>query len=78
VTRSGRTSGFGPGEGHYEDRHLHPLGEVLDEVEEQGVGPVDVVENDDQRPAGRQRLDEPAQRPERLLYRARDTGGQAL
>ncbi len=70
---------LGPGERNHEDWHLsHPLGEVLDEVEEQGVGPVDVVENDDQRPAGRQRLDEPAQRPERLLYRARDTGRQAL
>ena len=36
---------LGPGEGQYKDRYLlHPLHEVLDEVEEQGVGPLDVVE----------------------------------
>ena len=38
---------FGPGEGQHENRHvLHPLDEVLDEVEEQCVGPLDVVEDE--------------------------------
>ena len=68
---------LGPGQGHHEDRHtLHPLGEVLDEVEQQGVGPLDVVDDDDQRLVGCQHLDEPAQRPEGLLHRARDAGRQ--
>ncbi len=57
---------LGPGEGQHKDRYLlHPLHEVLDEVEEQGVGPLDVVDDDDQRPVARQHLDVTGVAPKR-------------
>jgi hypothetical protein len=70
---------LGPGKGKHENRHLlHPLEEVLDEVEQQRVGPLDVVEDEQNRPAQCEHLDEPAQRPESLLDRAGDAGRQPV
>ncbi len=43
---------------------------MLDEVEQQRFGPLDVVDHDDQRLFGRGRLDQAAYTPERLLHRA--------
>ena len=40
---------------------------MLDEVEERRLGPVDVVEDDDERPPARERLEQPPDRPEALL-----------
>ena len=72
-------SKLGSCEGQHEDRHLlHPLHEVLDEVEKQGVGPLDVVGDDDQRSVARQHLDVPAQRPKGLLDRSGNSGRQAV
>ena len=43
---------LGPRERQHENRHvLHPLHQVLDEVEQQCVGPLDVVEDEQNRPA---------------------------
>ena len=44
-----------------------PAREVVDELEQRLLGPVQVVEHDDQRPAARERLEQLADRPERLL-----------
>ena len=41
--------------------------DVLDEVEQGRLGPVHVVDDDDERPLARERLEEPADRPEGLL-----------
>ena len=54
---------------HQEGDALHGLEEVLDEVEERLLRPVQVVEDHDQRPLPRQRLDELADAPEELLDR---------
>ena len=45
-------------------------GDVLDEVEERRVGPVDVVDDEDERPLRRERLEEPPERPRSLVGRA--------
>ena len=42
------------------------VGDVLDEVEERRLGPLQVVEDDDQRPLRRARLEQPAERELRL------------
>ena len=57
-----------------DDRCLDRIGEVRDEVEEGLLGPMEVVDDDDQRPAGRDRLDQPARRPECLFDRERARG----
>ena len=49
---------------------VHPLGEVLEQVEQQRLGPLDVVDHHDQRPARRGGAHQPADGPERLLHRA--------
>ena len=46
-----------------------PLGEVLDQVQQEGLGPVDVVEDEHERSATARVLDEAAHGPERLLGR---------
>ena len=52
-------------------RRVDPLAEVLDEIEQRRLRPVDVVERDDQRPLPRDRLEQAANRPERLARRGR-------
>ena len=44
-----------------------PLGDVLDEVEERRLTPVDVVEDDHERTLPRERLEQSPHRPEALL-----------
>ena len=45
------------------------FGDVLDQVEERRLGPVEVVHHDDERPRSRERLEQPADGPEGLLAR---------
>jgi hypothetical protein len=59
-----------------DDQHrgaLDPVGEVVEQVEERGLAPVDVVEGHDERPAGGEALEEAADRPVGLLQP--DVGG---
>ena len=52
---------LGPGETEDQDRGVPaPVGDVLDELEERGLAPVEIVQEDDQRPLGRPRLEQPA------------------
>ena len=44
-----------------------PAGEVLDEVEERRLRPLDVVEHEHERPLARERLEQPADRPVELV-----------
>ena len=54
-----------------EDRRVARRGgDVLDEVEQRRVGPVDVVDDEHERPRGGERLEEPAERPGGLVGRA--------
>ena len=48
---------------------VHPAGEVVEQVEQRRLGPVDVLEAENQRPLCRQRLEVPADAPECLLGR---------
>ena len=50
------------------------VGEVLDELEERRLGPVDVVEDEDERPLARTRLAELAEEPGDLGCRRRRLG----
>ena len=62
-----------PGDAEQEDRCVaRPVGDVLDQVEEDRLGPLDVVEDDDLRPLRRPRLDQLAKRELRLCGRAAD------
>ena len=45
-------------------------GDVLDQVEQRRVGPVDVVDDEHERPRRGERLEEPAERPGGLVRRA--------
>ena len=59
-------------EAEQEDRRAAREAEdVLEQVEQRRLGPVDVVDGDDERSRGGERLEEPAKRPRRLLRRAR-------
>ena len=59
------------GEAEQQDRRVaREPDHVLEQVEQRGLGPVDVVHDDDQRPVGSERLEETAERPRRLLRRA--------
>ena len=61
------------GAGHADDeqrRVADPVDDVLDQVEQRRLRPVDVVEDDDERLLARQLLEQPAHGPERLLGRA--------
>ena len=51
------------GEADDEHRAVSVVGDVLDQVEEGGLGPVDVVEDEDERPVARERFAEPAEEP---------------
>ena len=53
---------LGPGDAEQEDRRVaRPVGDVLDQVEEDRLGPLDVVEHEDLRPLAARRLDQPAE-----------------
>ena len=53
---------LGPGDAEQEDRRVaREVGDVLDEVEERRLGPLEVVDDDDLRPLGGARLEEPAE-----------------
>ena len=59
------------GEAQDEQRHVvHPLGEMLEEIEQQRLRPLDVVDHHDHRPRGRGRAHEATHRPERLFDRS--------
>ena len=63
---------LGTGERDEQQRRVaRPLDEVLDEVEERRLPPVDVVEHDHERPRLRQPLEHAAHAPEGLLGRSR-------
>ena len=56
------------GEAADEDRRVaSPAREVLDQVEERRLRPLDVVENEQHRPLARKRLEQPAERPVELV-----------
>ena len=59
------------GQANEQDRHLSdPLGEVLQEVEQQRLRPLDVVDDHHHGAVSREGLDQTAEGPERLLGRA--------
>ena len=69
---SGRVSrSSGSREAEQQDRRSRELGNVLDEVEERRRRPVQVLEHEDDRPLSRERLEQPASGPGRLLDGAR-------
>src|SRR5688572_1478099 len=55
------------GETDDEDRAGEPVGQILDEIQEGRLGPVNVFDYDDEGPGIGRRLDELADRPEGLL-----------
>ncbi len=56
------------GDANEQDRRFpHPLGQVLDQVEKGGLGPVHILEEDDQRSVSRQCFEQASGRPEDLL-----------
>ena len=64
-------------------RFASPVGQMLDEVEERGLGPLQVVEEDDERAGPAFRLEETADRPGRFVRRSGilsevDRGGDPL
>ena len=65
-----RVEQLGPREADDEDGRPHPVGEVLDEVEERRLGPVDVLEQEDQRLHVGDPLHDLARRPRDLLRAA--------
>ena len=66
--QSGRvSSSSGTGEREEQDRPLPELDEVLDEVEERGGRPVQVLEHEDDRTAARKRFEQAADRPGGLV-----------
>jgi hypothetical protein len=68
---------LGPRHADEQDRGVPgPVGEVLDKIQERGLGPVDVVEHDDERPLAREVLEELAHRPDGVLGGARVVPGQ--
>jgi hypothetical protein len=57
-----------PRETDEEDRRVaRPLGDVIDQIEKRRLGPMDVLEHDDERPVACKRLEQLPDRPERLL-----------
>ena len=63
-----------PGHAEEQDRCVaREVGDVLDQVEERRLAPVDVVEDDDERPLARSRLEQLAERPGDLLAGRRRT-----
>ena len=65
-----RLEQLGAGEADEEDRRLARIvGKVLDELDQRRLGPVHVLEHENQRGLARGRLEQLADRPERLLLR---------
>ena len=65
-----RLQQLGPPTAEQQDRPLAAeAGHVLDEIEEPGLGPMEVLEDDDQRPVAGQRLEQRADRPVGLVRR---------
>ncbi len=62
---------LGTSQGDEERRAFDPLHEVLEKVEEQRLGPLDVVDDDHCRPVVDGQLHQTAGRPQRLLGRPR-------
>ena len=61
---------FPPGRAEDQDRNVgHPVGEVLDEIEQPVVRPLNVLEDEDERMLLGQRLEEAAPRGERFFLR---------
>ena len=59
-----------PGDAEEQDRCVAaPAAHVLDEVEQHRLGPVDVLQDDEQRPLPGEELEQPAHGPEELLRR---------
>ena len=59
------------GESEHHHRCRDPLREVVEQVPEQRLGPLDVVDDDQQGPIERQLFEQPTNRPERFLGRPR-------
>ncbi len=71
LARSSASSGLR--EADHQERHVPGgAGQVRDEVEQRLLGPVDVVEDHDERPVVCHGLEEPADRPEDLVGDRRD------
>ena len=71
------------GRGQDEDAVGEVVGQVLEQVEERRLGPVDVVDDDHDRTVGGKHLEEPASAPEQLGQRElvageADGGGQPI
>ena len=67
----------GTGEAEEEDRGLaYPVGDVFEQFEERWLRPVQIVDDDDERPLARELLEQPAKRPEGLAS-VREGIGQA-
>ena len=60
---------LGPRERHDQDRALREVREMIDEIEQPGVGPMDVLEREDQREASRHPFQEPTPRVEQIVAR---------
>ena len=59
-----------PGRADDQQRHaLRPVGQVLEEGEQRGVGPVQILEDEHRRPVGREPLEEAPPGGEGLLAR---------
>ena len=79
--RPGRTlfEQLRPGEAEEQDRDpAPPLGEVCDQVEQGRFGPVDVLEDHDDRSLSRNRLEQPQKREEDLLASDRGIAGDRV
>ena len=72
AAQDGRTSKrSGRARAEDEDRRVaRRSGDVLDEVEQRRVGPVDVVDDEHERPLAREHLEQPPERPGGLVGRA--------
>ena len=67
-TRPGATQQLGPRQAEQQDRRAgRQRGDVVEQVQQRGLGPVDVLDRDDERAIARQPLEQPPQRPRRLL-----------
>ena len=61
---------LGAGEAEEEDRRVpRPIGDMVDEIEERRLGPMEILEDDDQWTLARERLEQLPHRPEGLLRR---------
>ena len=58
---------LGPGQGHHQDRPGRPPREVVEEVEQPLIGPVEVLQDQDEGTPGRHALQEPPPCVEQLL-----------